>query len=198
MLVPQRDGGAPQGDDGDWSTLRAADKRTRVLEIAGDLFAREGLDVPMPRLADAVGVGVGSLYRQVGRKEDIVAALVAGRIERVAGRLRVALEDADPWRALRDVVHAVVDETLADSLAQEGWAMSSDRPELLRLRTQFTELLDALVERARSAGALRDDARTLDLRLVFRSAASAEELAPGGGRRLAELVLRGMAAGPPA
>jgi AcrR family transcriptional regulator len=184
--------------DGDWATLDAADKRARVLDVAGELFAREGLDVPMPQLAEAVGVGVGSLYRQVGRKEDIVAALVVNRIERAATRLRAALRDEDPWRALCDATYGLVDEALSDHVAQEGWVMSSDRPELVRMKASTAELLDRVVDRARSAGALRDDARPRDLRLVLRSVEAAEQLAPGGGRRLAELVLRGMAADPAA
>ncbi len=66
-----------EGVPDSWSELTAAQKRGRVLAVAGDLFSREGVEFPMPDLARAVGVGVGSIYRQLGKKEDVIAALVS-------------------------------------------------------------------------------------------------------------------------
>lgn len=179
-----------------WATLDADAKRERVLAVAGELFAREGLDVSMPALAEAIGVGVGSIYRQIGRKEDILAALMAARAERVATDLEAALGAPDPWTGLCDATYALVEQCVHDSVMQEAWAASSMHPVVVPVRRRTAAALDALVERARAAGALHEDAAADDLRIVFRAVHDAETLGSGSARRLAEVVLRGLAAGP--
>ena len=62
--------------DAGWAALDPATKRERILDAARELFAREGVDAPMPALASAVGVGVGSVYRCFPSKQDLIAALV--------------------------------------------------------------------------------------------------------------------------
>src|SRR3954447_26668338 len=84
-----------------WSSLTGDEKRARTLAAADDLFAREGLDVAMPVLAAAVGAGVGSIYRQVGAKADVIAALVIERANALARGFAAACEEPDAWAALR-------------------------------------------------------------------------------------------------
>lgn len=195
MSIPARAGGAsPLTSATPWAALDAAGKRARVLRVAGALFARDGLGVPMPVLADELGVGVGSIYRQVGRKEDIVAALVAERLAIVIDRFERAATDPDPWAALGRVTYEVVAAAVDDHVTQEAWAVSLEHPEVRPLRPRAAAALETLVDRARAHGALRADAGADDLRLVFRAAKEVEGLGAGGARRLAELVLRGMAA----
>lgn len=177
-----------------WALLDTDRKRARVLHVAGELFARDGLGVPMPVLAETIGVGVGSIYRQVGRKEDIVAALVVQRFESVATRFEAAAGDPDPWSALCRVTLQVVEDATRDHVTNEAWAVSSEHPDVLAARPRTAAALERLVDRARDAGALRDDATADDLRLAFRGVKDVEELGEGGALRLAELVLRGISA----
>ena len=44
-----------------WSDLSAEEKRARLLAAAGEVFARDGLDAPMPAIAAAAAAGVGSV-----------------------------------------------------------------------------------------------------------------------------------------
>ncbi|WP_026909905.1 TetR/AcrR family transcriptional regulator [Patulibacter minatonensis] len=184
----------PADSRDDWAALDGAAKRARVLRVAGELFARDGLDVPMPVLAEAIGVGVGSIYRQIGRKEDIVAALIAERIAVVAGIFERAVDEPDPWAALHGATFAVVAAAVDDRVTHESWAASSEHPDVLAARPRAAAALDALVDRVRAAGVLREDATADDLRLAFRAMKDVDDLGPGGARRLAELVLRGMRA----
>ena len=71
-----------------WSELDAEDKRATLLRAAGEVFARDGLDAPMPAIAAAAGAGVGSVYRQFPSKRDLLAALVVERLQRDGGRRR--------------------------------------------------------------------------------------------------------------
>jgi AcrR family transcriptional regulator len=194
MRIPPRDDGALPLAAPPWTGLDAAGKRERVLDVAGRLFAREGLDAPMPALAEALGVGVGSIYRQVGPKEDIVAALVVRRMERASEALEAAAAEPDAWAAIRAVTFRLVDEAVRDHVTQRAWVLSAEHPAVVAARPRAAAALDALVARARDQGALRADVTTDDLRLALRTTKDAQELGPQGAWRLVELVLRGMAA----
>lgn len=178
-----------------WSTLTAEQKRRRALEVADELFARDGVDVSMPVLADAIGVGVGSIYRQVGSKDDLIAVLVIARAALLRRRFLAALDEPDAWAAMCAATHATVDDCIHDALSQSAWdAAASASAEVRAAREGATEALAAMVERARAAGALREDASHEDLRLVFCALRELAGLGPAAAHRLAELVLRGMRA----
>jgi AcrR family transcriptional regulator len=178
-----------------WSSLTADEKRTRTLAVADRLFARDGVDVPMPALARELGVGVGSIYRQVGVKDEIVAALVAERALRLRDRFRAALEDPDAWAGLERATYATVDDCVADALTQTTWEVAAEVSEEARAaRAAATEALAALVQRGRDAGVLREDADHEDLRLLFCSLRDLAAIGPQAAHRLAELVLRGIRA----
>jgi AcrR family transcriptional regulator len=176
-----------------WASLTSEQKRTRTLDVANELFSREGIDVPMPVLARAVGVGVGSIYRQVGTKDDVIAALVIERSEVLRARFLKALDERDPWIALAVATHETVDDCIDDALSQTAWDEAAFASEAVRdARAGATGALAQMVERARTAGVLADDASHEDLRLVFRSLRELVGIGPEGAHRLAELALRGM------
>jgi len=178
---------------GQWSALSADEKRTRTLEVADELFSREGIDVAMPVLAEAIGVGVGSIYRQVGTKDDLIAALIITRSETLRERFLATLEEPDAWAALVFATHATVDDCIRDALSQSAWDVAASAYDDVRVaREGATDALRLMVERARAAGALRDDASHEDLRLIFTSLRELAGIGPAAAHRLADLVLRGM------
>jgi AcrR family transcriptional regulator len=177
-----------------WSSLSADEKRVRALAVADELFAREGVDVSMPVLAHAIGVGVGSIYRQVGTKDDVIAALVISRARVLRARFLAALDAADAWAALVAATHATVDDCLTDALSQSAWDAAASVSEDVRAARQgATDALAELVEQARAAGTLHDDATHEDLRLVFCALRELAGIGPDAAHRLAQLALRGMA-----
>jgi AcrR family transcriptional regulator len=176
-----------------WSSLTATEKRARTLAVADELFAREGVDVPMPVLAAAIGAGVGSIYRQVGTKNEVIAALVISRAAALRARFLATLEDPEPWNALVAATHATVDDCIEDALSQTAWDVAAYASEEVRAaREAATEALAQMVERAREAGALREDASHEDLRLVFCALRELAGVGPAAAHRLAELALRGI------
>lgn len=175
-----------------WVTLTSEQKRARVLDVAGELFAREGLDFPMPELAKAVGVGVGSLYRQIGKKDDVVAALIVERLNALEARYKAAANTGDPMGALSGVIDATVQECVHDRVTKMCWEFGPGRPDCEAARATCREALQHLIDSAQEAGTLREDASGNDLRFLFRSAREAEKIAPGGGRRLGQLVFAGL------
>jgi AcrR family transcriptional regulator len=178
-----------------WSTLTTTEKRTRALAVADRLFARDGVDVPMPVLARELGVGVGSIYRQVGAKDEIVAALVIARADLLRDRFTAALDADDPWDALARATFDTVDDCVQDALSQSAWDAAAQTSVGVReARAGATAALAALVQRARAAGLLHPDAGHEDLRLLFCSLRDLGAIGPDAAHRLAELVLRGIRA----
>src|ERR671932_378017 len=82
--------------------LRADARRNReaVLGAAKRLFADQGLDAQMPDVAKAANVGVGTVYRHFPTKDDLIAALVAERFERLAQKASEGLEADDSWEGV--------------------------------------------------------------------------------------------------
>jgi len=52
----------------------AARNRARVLEVAYETFAAEGLSVPIDEIARRAGVGAGTVYRHFPTKEALFHA----------------------------------------------------------------------------------------------------------------------------
>ena len=178
---------------GQWKDLTPDEKRARTLEVADELFAREGVDVAMPVLADKIGVGVGSIYRQVGTKDDVIAALIVKRSRILRERFLASLEQPDAWAALVFATHETVDDCIGDALSQSAWDVAASAYEEVRIaREEATDALTRMVERARAAGALRADATHEDLRLIFTSLRELAGIGPAAAHRLADLVLRGI------
>src|SRR5271167_1226695 len=120
---------------GGWAQLEPGAKRARILEQAAALFAREGLDAPMPALAAAIGAGVGSLYRCYPSKRDLIAALVVARLMET----RAAVEDAlavggDPWVALSELLRTLVERQAGDDLYGAAAELVAADPQVRRAR----------------------------------------------------------------
>jgi AcrR family transcriptional regulator len=181
---------------GAWATRSPEEKRAHVLAVADELFSREGIDISVPDVARAAGVGVGSLYRQVGNKDALVAALLVRRADGMRERFAAAAaaDVGDLGAALREAVLSTVDDGVHDRVLQEAWNARSDDEAVRAAHARVLDALRLLVRRAVAAGVLRADATETDLRLAFRGTAAAEALHSGGARRLAELVLTGLAA----
>ena len=58
----------------------AARNRARVLKVAYETFAAEGLGVPIDEIARRAGVGAGTVYRHFPTKEDLYRAVVDDRL----------------------------------------------------------------------------------------------------------------------
>lgn len=171
-----------------WAGLGAEEKTARLLRAAGEVFAREGLDAPMPAIAAAAGAGVGSVYRQFPSKRDLLAALVVERLREIEDGARAAVASAaGPWPALTGLLWTLAERQAADDVLGAALATVSELPAVQHALSATTAALESLLAAARSEGRLRADATTLDLRLLFAATRSATQLEPGAWRRMLEL-----------
>lgn len=185
----------PPSPASDWSELDTAAKRARLLAAAGEVFARDGLDAPMPAIAAAAGAGVGSVYRQFPAKRDLLAALVVERHETVEREVEAALASPlGPWAALQALLWAIAERQTADDVLAEAMACLSADPGVQEAMARTMHSLEGLLDAAKAEGRLRPDATALDLRLLFASTRAARSLDPEAWRRMLELGIDALAA----
>ena len=171
--------------------------RTRVLDAAARVFAAEGLDAPMPTVAAAAGVGVGTIYRAFGSKEELIAALAADRIDLFGRDTEQALGEPDPWKALVDLFELTAERQAKDHVVTEALATLSDHPTVADAQARAGVAIATLMQRAKDAGALRSDFETEDLQMFFAALGAAQHLMPAGSRawrRLLGLLIDGLRA----
>jgi AcrR family transcriptional regulator len=188
-----------QGPEACWSSLDPSEKRARLLRVAGEVFARDGLDAPMPVIAAAAGAGVGSVYRQFPSKHDLLAALVVERLQEAEDGAVAALASCEgPFPALIGLLWTLAERQAGDDVLGEAMATVSSHPAVREALASTTVALEALLAAARVEGRLRPDATSLDLRLLFAATRAAGALEPGAWRRMLELGIDALETGAPA
>jgi AcrR family transcriptional regulator len=171
-----------------WSDLDTDAKRARLLSTAGEVFARDGLDAPMPTIAAAAGAGVGSVYRQFPSKRELLAALVIERHEEVEQEVELALDGTEgPWQALTALLWAIAERQAADDVLGEAMVTVSEHPDVQDAVAATMHSLESLLDAAKAEGQLRPDATAMDLRLLFAATRAARRLESGAWRRMLEL-----------
>src|SRR3712207_3064252 len=112
----------------------AARNRARVLEVAYDTFASEGLSVPIDEIARRAGVGAGTVYRHFPTKDDLYRAVVEDRIQRIVNDGRALLDGDNAGEALFTFLRSAVldwgatDRGLTDALAGLGLDVATALP----------------------------------------------------------------------
>jgi AcrR family transcriptional regulator len=173
-----------------WTALDHDGKRERLLQAAGEVFAAQGLDASMPTVAAAAGAGVASVYRQFPSKRDLLAVLVARRLDQIVTAATVARrQDSDHFSALVEMLWTFVERDSRDDFLGEARIAVADHPEVVRAAACATRALDRLLSAARAEGRLRADATTLDLKLLFAATRAAKRLEPAAWPRMLELLI---------
>jgi AcrR family transcriptional regulator len=129
MVPPPVTQNAPTGAP--WGELEPDEKRERVLDLATEVFTEQGLDVPMPRIAAAAGVGIGSLYRSYRSKEDLVAALLVRQLGLLREEVLEAGDRADAWTAIEDSVRRIAERQATNKLLSGALGLTSERREVV-------------------------------------------------------------------
>jgi AcrR family transcriptional regulator len=77
----------------------AVKNRQRILEAAEEVFAAEGVGVPIDAVAERAGLGVGTLYRHFPNKEALFEAIVTDRITQLVATAQEFEVAEDPGQA---------------------------------------------------------------------------------------------------
>jgi AcrR family transcriptional regulator len=176
----------------------AVRNRARVLEVAYETFAAEGLGVPIDEIARRAGVGAGTVYRHFPTKEDLFRAVIEDRISRIVDDGRAVLASVDPGEALFTFLRSMVlqfgatDRGLADALAGIGIDIKDAVPDA---EEAFLGLLGELLRAAQKAGTVRRDVDVPDVKAIVVGTQAMQAYNPDTAARLMEVVLDGLRAG---
>lgn len=141
--------------------------RERVIEAAAEVFAAKGLDAGIPEIAALAGVGKATVYRSFPSKEHLVAAVAVQRLAWITGRVTRALAEDDAGAAFEAVLVEIAERQADDGAVAGSLASDIHLPELEAARAATQAAFEALIDRARAAGALRADVAAEDLRVLF-------------------------------
>lgn len=172
--------------------------RERILAAARELIAEQGGAVEMTDIADAAGVGVGTLYRRFPDKHELVVELLREKFRGLAGLMQAELERDD--RSARERLDSYIrasaeaqgcDRGLHEAVAEGG----TESAEIARATPGLLDSLQRLVDDAIAEGSVRDDLVGEDVVMctcALGHAIQTETLRPGSWQRLLEIQLAGL------
>jgi AcrR family transcriptional regulator len=143
--------------------------RERILQVAFEAFAAQGLSVPVREITRRAGVSTGTFSRHFPTKEALFEAIVLGRARWLAGQAARLSSAADPGAAFFEFFGLVVEEGaanrgMAEALVGAGYDMDAATA---REGFDLTSELAGLLARAQRAGAVRADADTADVKALI-------------------------------
>jgi len=170
--------------------LRADARRNleRVLDAATEVFAASGPDASIDEIARLAGVGHGTVFRRFPTKDDLMFAVIERHVAEMRAMAEEALAADDPGEAFFAFVEQVAELSMRTPGLHRCVVHCGGKPGAADLE----QLVDRLVARAQTAGAVRRDVKPADVQLLVRSALTS---APAGEwRRYLGVVLDGLRA----
>jgi AcrR family transcriptional regulator len=80
---------------------RVKANRERVFQAAREVFGEQGPTADIRVIAERAGVGMGTIYRNFGSKDDLIDALVAEVERQMLAIVDAAEAESDPLRAIQ-------------------------------------------------------------------------------------------------
>ena len=170
-------------------------KMKALLEAALEVFAKSGVNAPVREIAEAAGVGLGTVYRHFPQRADLIAAVFQSQVDACADDADVIAAQYEPAEALSRWMRRYVDfigtkQGLAAAL-HSGDPAYSALPKYFDKRLQ--PALKKLLEEAVRAGTIRSgvDAKEL-LGAVGTLCCQGPHMSLASARRMVDLLIDGM------
>lgn len=189
------------GDPADQRPLRVDAERNlrRLLDVAREAFAQEGLSVSVETIARRAGIGKGTVFRRFETKEQLIAAVIRDRLEEGTRLASALLAEPDAGVALRDFMRLGAglqarDRGFFEAVAQTGLTDE----QLHSAKARLLEMTGALLSRAQEQGAVRDDVTPEDVIMLqcasVQAGAPFHDAAPELWRRYVDIAFDGLRA----
>lgn len=144
----------------------------------------------MATVAREAGVGVGTLYRRYGSKQQLLRTVCDDNLRRYIAIAEASLADSeDAWVALGTLLRNVVDEGIHQLTPRLAGVVVLDDG-LRALAEQADDVVERVLKAARATGLLRADVGPADITLLVEQIGS---LRVPSARRTAELRQRYLA-----
>lgn len=170
----------------------AARNHIRIVTAAAQAFEEDGAAVSLQEIARRSGVGVATLYRRFGTREELIKEVFDHVF---AADIASAIVDdgPDPWADLVATLTATVEAVAAHdvlvALARESALIG------METITEYTAARERVLLRARNAGLVRADLTPRDVTAVVTMTLAIvrdERYGPGDARRYLTLLIDGM------
>ena len=167
--------------------------RERIVVVAAEVFAEQGVNASLEEVAQRAGVGIGTLYRRFPTRQALVEAIFEDRVEELVEVAEQAAADPDPWHGFS----SFLEYALAAQATNRGLKdVFTDLPPTGRMvdaRSRIRRWIEQLLTRAQQQGSLRRDVTLSDISMLFwaisRIVDATSEVAPQAWRRHLALVL---------
>ena len=142
--------------------------RERLLAAALKLFTTAKEEVTLSAVAEAAGVGIGTLYRHFPTRDALVEALYRHEVERLSDAAPKLLEKMPPEAALEEWLHRYAALIVAKrGLSQALKKIFEPGSETTAYsRERMAQAIALLIEAAAKSGAIRADADPQDVLLA--------------------------------
>jgi len=133
--------------------------RQRILEVAKEVFTRDGAAASLDEIARQAGIGPGTLYRHFPTRDALIEAVYRSEVEKLAAAEKRFAASMTPLEALRAWMLLFIDHVAAKTLIIP--AMDTVAGGSIRLiegsRSLIHHAFLASVKRAIASGDLRAD-----------------------------------------
>jgi AcrR family transcriptional regulator len=169
--------------------------RERILEVAKQVFTRRGAEATMDKIAKRAKIGPGTLYRHFPTRDDLLAAVYIGEVEKLAEAQRKFSAELPPVEALRAWMLVFIDYIAAKKLIAPALDAMAGGPS--RVFQQSSRLMEeaanALASRAVASRDLRPDVDPMDmLRAIYGvSSTGSTDDWPAKARRFVDILIQG-------
>lgn len=198
MSAVVRDGSVTAADSLCGRPLRADAQlnRRRIVEAAEEVFAKQGIAVPVDAIAERAGVGVGTVYRHFPTKEALFEAVVLTKLDDLITAANAG-PSGDPTEVFFCFLRQIADQSslkhdLFDALNAPGVDFKSRCGERVQ---ELKDSLDRLRQRAVDSGGVRDDVSTDQIVALVIGASRGVEGTPSRGeesRQMVQIVCDGL------
>jgi AcrR family transcriptional regulator len=170
--------------------------RDRILAAAVRVFADEGLEAHLERIAKEAGVGSATLYRNFPTREALIEAVYRNEVAQLCDAVPGLLAAKPPYEALRAWTRLFLDYVTAKSGmadALRAIAAAGSNP-YGHSRDMIQAAVTALMDACAAAGTIRTDISPADMSAALEGIAvtSAEPEQRERAERLLDLTLDGL------
>jgi len=139
--------------------------RDRLLGAARTVFSAGGPETSLEAVAQAAGVGIGTLYRHFPTREALFEAVYRHEVEQLADLAERLKKDTPPIEALRQWLRSVVKfvATKKGMSAALALVMAKDSDLVSYSSDRLTRAIGVLSEQAVAASEIRSDVSAEDM-----------------------------------
>jgi AcrR family transcriptional regulator len=192
---------ADEADEGgtlEGRPMRADARRNRelLIDAAREVFSAHGAGAPMEAIAKQAGVGVGTLYRHFPNRLDLVEAVYQTDVDELYETAQRVVAELEPWPAVEAffVAFRRYAQTKKALMAELHQAFEKNPEMRSRARALIESTFDLVIDRAKAAGAVREDITGADLMQLVSPVCTNEAIDPEQATRMLSMILSGMRA----